>query len=947
MAAWMEWQSTTVQSLTQGEALSSSMGRVSTWVEENMASPAVVAIFCADGSGKLELCAGKLPVGEGHRIAQLQAGASADTKKQVTIPVKHDSFTRATAEQGKPSASIRFCTSTPLLNRSGILRGTLEVYHQPDALSPADLGVVAFAAHTALLLAECNTMRSVKPAQSATEEALRHQLSESEGRFQNLVREASVGIIVLSGEDLVVEVVNEMYGRLIDRAPEELLFKPLFNIIPEAEAAFRPLLDGVRTSGRPLNLYEHPYSVKSLQGEIRGFLNIVYQPYREANGQVTGVMVLCHEVTGLVESRKRLEESEAHFRDLVMQAPVAIAVIKGPDLRVHVANDCYLEIVGKRRQEFEGAALFEALPETRDALEPIAGAVVQSGQTRTFNEFELFLHRDGKLEATYFNSVWKPYRNLEGKVDGFIVVAHEVTGQVLARRKQEQNERDIRAIIESAPFPIGVYVGPEMRIQFANQSIIDVWGKGSDIIGKRYAEVLPELANQKIYDQLDEVYRTGQPYHAKNQRVDLLIDNELRPFFFNYSFTPLFDASGAVYGVMNTAADVTELALAYNKLEESEERAILAIEASGQGTFHIDLKTNELIPSSRMAQIFDVDGSTERSRYISAIHPDDLPVREAGYIKAFETSILDYEGRLVRKDGSITWIRVKGKMYFDDQHQPHRLVGIVQDITEQKNFSETLARKVEERTAELEDANRQLVAINDELQQFAYVSSHDLQEPLRKIRIFSDMLGPLVGGESEAAGYLKKITSAAERMTGLIKGLLEYSRVANAQVRFEKVDLNDLLSLILVDYELLITQKEATIHIDPLPQVEGVLLQLNQLFFNLLGNALKFTRRGVQPRIEIRAEHLTDLDKERYSELDPGKGYVAITVCDNGIGFEQEFAAKIFTVFQRLNDLSSFGGYGIGLALCKKVVQTHKGLIFAEGALKRGATFTIILPLQQ
>jgi PAS domain S-box-containing protein len=486
-----------------------------------------------------------------------------------------------------------------------------------------------------------------------------------------------------------------------------------------------------------------------------------------------------------------------------------------------------------------------------------------------------------------------------------------------------------------------------MRIQFANRSIVEAWGKGSDVVGKLYREVLPELGNQKIYEQLDEVYRSGQPYHAINQRVDLVVGGQLQPYYFNYSFTPLFDADGTVYGVMNTAADVTELARAYHKLEESEERAMLAIEASEQGTFHINLKTNELIASPRMAEIFDVGDSTDRSRYITAIHPDDLPLREAGYARAYQTSKLDYDGRLIKRDGSVTWVRVKGKIYFDEHREPHRLVGIVQDITEQKSFSETLARKVEERTAELEEANLQLVAINDELQQFAYVSSHDLQEPLRKIRIFSDILTRLVDTEGEAASYLGKITSSAERMSGLIRGLLEYSKVANAQVRFEKLDLNDLLSLILVDYELLIAQKEARIHIDPLPEVDGVLLQMNQLFFNLVGNALKFTKRGIQPVIEIKTGMLSQEMKLAYPELDDEKDYAWITVQDNGIGFEQAFAAKIFTVFQRLNDRSSFGGYGIGLALCKKVVQTHKGLIFAEGQLKQGAKFTVILPLQQ
>ena len=539
------------------------------------------------------------------------------------------------------------------------------------------------------------------------------------------------------------------------------------------------------------------------------------------------------------------------------------------------------------------------------------------------------------------------YLKLDGKVNGFIVVAHEVTESVEARRKIEEGEQSLRSLIESAPFPIGVYAGKEMRIQFANKSIMDVWGKGNDVIGKLYADVLPELANQKIYEQLDTVFTTGIPFHAKKQRIDLVTDGVIQPYYFNYSFTPLFDAGGNIYGVMNTAAEVTELVVAYNKLEESEARARLAIEASDQGTFHINLKTNELTASPRMAAIFDVDQTDDRERFVAAIHPHDQIVRSEAYVKAYQTGILEYDGRLVKKDGYVIWIRVKGKVYFDHENKPARLVGVIQDITDQKKFAEALAKKVEERTAELETANRLLTAMNDELQQFAYVSSHDLQEPLRKIRIFSDMLIKQAGTGSDMNKYLNKINASAERMTGLIQSLLEYSRVTNLKSRFEKTDLNSILQTILTDYELLISQKNAVININPLPVIDAVPLQMNQLFFNLIGNALKFTKRGEQPVITIMARMLCKEQVEDFPQLDKNMDYSIISVQDNGIGFDQAFANKIFTVFQRLNDQSHFGGYGIGLALCKKVAQTHQGIMFAEGELKKGAKFTIILPLHQ
>src|SRR5690606_6339715 len=144
----------------------------------------------------------------------------------------------------------------------------------------------------------------------------------------------------------------------------------------------------------------------------------------------------------------------------------------------------------------------------------------------------------------------------DNSIVGVMAVAIDVTDEVLARKKLEQRESQIRALVESAPFPIGVYVGREMRIEMVNEAIIKVWGKGDDLVGKTYHEVLPELEHQGFFQQLDDVFTTGVAHHARNQRVDFIINGEITNFYFNYSFTPLFDASGKVYGVMNTAADV-------------------------------------------------------------------------------------------------------------------------------------------------------------------------------------------------------------------------------------------------------------------------------------------------------------------------------------------------------------------------------------------------------
>ena len=466
--------------------------------------------------------------------------------------------------------------SLPLLDQEKNLAGVFVVFStekgQPDShqLLQSELSV-----HILQLVLAFSKIKSVKSATANEKNRIAHV--QNEERFQNLVRNASIGIIVLKGKDMIVDVVNEMYGKLINRTPEQLLNLPLFRIIPEAEATFRPLIENVLLTGESNYLYEQPYHVVAQGRHIHGYLNIIYQPYLDADGTTVGVMVLCHDITELVVARKKIELSEAEI----------------------------------------------------------------------------------------------------------------------------------------------------------------------------------------------------------------------------------------------------------------------------------------------------------------------------------------------------------------------------------KNFSTTLERKVVERTLELEDANNRLASINDELQQFAYVTSHDLQEPLRKIKVFSRLAADNLDDRLKAGGYLNRVLDSANRMTGLIQSILHYSLVTNQQARYEQVDLNVLINAILGDYELLIDQKDAQIEVSQLPVIEAIPLQMNQLFFNLVGNALKFAKRGVKPYIKISARVLDEIETDSFRELIQEKRYVEIRVEDNGIGFDQVYASKIFTIFQRLNSESSMGGYGIGLALCKKVVDAHKGQITAEGRVNVGASFLIILPIEQ
>lgn len=256
-----------------------------------------------------------------------------------------------------------------------------------------------------------------------------------------------------------------------------------------------------------------------------------------------------------------------------------------------------------------------------------------------------------------------------------------------------------------------------------------------------------------------------------------------------------------------------------------------------------------------------------------------------------------------------------------------------------------LEQKVKERTAELLMANSNLEISNQELQQYSFLASHDLQEPLRKIHTFSLMvMERYLSGNDEALGFMKRVIASTERMRQLIDDLMGYS-LLSGEVAFNDYSLNDILREVLTDLELSIKEKEAIITVSALPQVEMIPGQMRQVFQNLISNSLKFSTPGVVPVIKITAEYIATPDFN--SKPVPAGDYCRISCCDNGIGFNEDYLDKIFSLFQRLHGRHQYQGTGIGLAIVKKIVSTHHGHVTAHSKEGKGACFIIILPLRQ
>lgn len=295
---------------------------------------------------------------------------------------------------------------------------------------------------------------------------------------------------------------------------------------------------------------------------------------------------------------------------------------------------------------------------------------------------------------------------------------------------------------------------------------------------------------------------------------------------------------------------------------------------------------------------------------------------------------LEYNGRVTPVQLSVTPLELEGGT---------SLSIILTDLTSQKKDQEQLART----NRQLEEMNRELEISNHELQQFASVASHDLQEPLRKIQMFSDILkeSDSVLQSPESRMYMNKIIASASRMRTLIVDVLNFSKLSGTDNTFTNVQLDELVAELIEDFELVIQQKNATIEIGPLPAVSANRGQMRQVLQNILSNALKFTREGVAPVIRITGQRIAE--KSFDSPLQEDGPFGKIRIRDNGIGFDPLYVGSIFTLFERLHSKDIYEGSGIGLAISKKIIEKHNGLITATGEQGKGAEFTIILPVQQ
>jgi len=584
-----------------------------------------------------------------------------------------------------------------------------------------------------------------------------------------------------------------------------------------------------------------------------------------------------------------------------------------------------------------------------DFICPLLEKVMTTGDAISLQDQLIPLHRNDKIVYVYWTLNYSPVFGDDGGVKGVFLNCTETTEKIQNVKRLEESERKVRLMIRQAPVAMAIFHSETHFVEMVNSRALELLGrKEEEVINKPILEAIPELKTQGIKAILDDVYNSGKSFEANEWPLQIFRNEVLTDVYINFVCEALYDSEGNINGIMAVGYEVTDQVIARKKIKENEHKLNIIIDSSELGVYEWSFENNIANYSKRSLEIFGypTDSTINLFDLRKHLHPDDLQIRDAAVAVALEHGTLDFTVRIIWDDNTTHWIENKGKVFYNIEKKPIKLIGTIRDITQTKKFAEELEQQVSMRTKELGQKNIELKKMNDELESFVYVASHDLQEPIRKIQTFSNII---IDNEHEslsekAKDYFFRMKRSANRMQQLIDDLLVYSHTNAVEHLLMNIDLTEIIEEVLFDIEELIIEKNAIVTINCPNKIFVIPFQFKQVINNLVNNSLTYSKPDVTPLIEITSKLIKGAELEE-GLLVADKTYCHISFSDNGIGFEPEYKDKIFEVFQRLHRRDEYKGTGIGLAIVKKIILNHNGLIVATGQSGVGASFDIYLPV--
>jgi PAS domain S-box-containing protein len=647
--------------------------------------------------------------------------------------------------------------------------------------------------------------------------------------------------------------------------------------------------------------------------------------FNDASGEVAGLVGAIVDITGRKKAEAAVRESEERWRSIIDSANDGILVYDR-SLNVNFVNRAAERILGLARAEIVGAAGFTSLlPCIHEDGRPLDPQTERPTRVtvRTGKPITKYVvgvkRRDGSVTWLSVNTAFLRRRE-ESDWYGVVSTLSDVTAEKAAALGLRESEARYRRTFELAASGIA-HIGMDRRFIRVNRRLCEILGyseeelmqlRGKDISHPEDLDVI-DLQRPRLYSGEIDAVRLEKRYLRKDRT----------PVWVAFSMTVERDAEGRPTHEIAVYNDITAQREAEARVRESEEVYRQTFQLAASGIAHVGLDGRFLQVNRSLCDILGYSEAELVGRSVKEVsHPEDkdLTDRERARVHEGEIDSVRFEKRYLRKDGAPVWVELAVALARDPHGHPQYEIAMFDDITERKHAEQAL-----------KDAHEELKRSNAELEQFAYVASHDLQEPLRMVSSYTQLVMKRYGErlDSDAREFMNYVVDGAARMKQLIEDLLAYSRVGTKGKDFKPVAVENALKRAVTNLHAAIEESGAQVTHDALPTVDADEVQLAQLFQNLMGNALKF-KGSERPHVHVSAVELPN--------------EFQISIKDNGIGIEPQYFERIFMLFQRLHTKGDYPGTGIGLAICKKVVERHGGRIWVESEPGKGSSFNFTLP---
>lgn len=783
------------------------------------------------------------------------------------------------------------------------------------------------------------------------------QLKETDKAYR-LFMDAPTVIGIVTGDDYIIELANkdllEVWGR-----NTEVIGKPLLQAIPELEGqGFIELLDEVRRTGKSFHATEAPIKLVRNGQEELVYMNFVYKAYYEHNGaaKANSVIAIGYDVTEQVVARRKVEEGRQELQLVLEIAELGTFRL---DLLTNkmVSSERINDWFGIREQEYPlELALARIDSEDRSRVEEVIANTLRPGAESRYDLAYRIIHPENGT-IRHLRSFGQAFFTKEKRPYLIIGIIQDITPQILQQKRSQENEAVLQKRVEERTKDLndqktfissildvsldGIYALRAVRNEqglvvdftylFANKHIAGMLNNTVDeIIGASMLQLIPENKTNGFFELFCKLLQAGETFRDETYFVAQGIDG-----WFEYVIIPI-DTETLVI----TTKDITDKKRSIKAIEEQRNLLDSILQNSSNGisvsrVFRdnkgkvIDALT--IMTNDAAIKYTGLPKEIYLSKKVSEIEPGimDSPYYQA-CIQTLETGEPFVTQYHMKSTGR--WLEVTVSK-LDHDH----LIHIFTDVTPIKEAQLQLEKSVEE-----------LKRSNQNLEQFAYAASHDLKEPMRKIKLFSDRLKDHLFNEleDEYKHYFNRILHATDRMNALIDDLLIYSSLSGAAVLDEKVNLNELMKSVLEDLEIAIAENSAQITVGLLPTIKGNRRHLQQLFQNLIENAVKYKKPHSTSEVTISSELIQQNAVKTFPENISLENipYYLIEISDNGIGFDPQNADRIFDVFTRLHGNSDYNGTGVGLSIVRKVAENHRGYIWAESNLGQGSRFKLMIP---